>query len=88
MESFSEVRQGNSVVVDNLSNSPDDADVVVGVGGKAPAALGRRKDTLFAPAVDGVSGDVELATELVDGVHGVKTYGLQGAKRLLIRGIL
>jgi hypothetical protein len=70
MESFCEVGEGDAVVVNDLADGADDADVIVGVEGKTASTNRSRKYALLAPAVDGVPGDVELTTELIDRVHG------------------
>jgi hypothetical protein len=69
MESFCEVGEGDAVVVDDLADGADDADVVVGVSSEATSAHRRREDSLLSPAVNGVSGHIELTAKLVDRVH-------------------
>jgi hypothetical protein len=70
MESFCEVSEGDAVVVDDLADGPNDTDMIVGIEGKTASANRSREDTLLAPAIDSVPGDIELTTKLIDGVHG------------------
>jgi hypothetical protein len=70
MESFCKVGEGDSVVVDDLADGPNDTDMIVGIEGKTASANRSRKYALLSPAVDGVPGDIELTTQVIDRVHG------------------
>ena len=86
MQPFGQIGERHPIVMDEAADGLDDANVLVGVLGEAAPADGGREDALFAPAIDGVAADVELAGELVDAVHDLEQRHNQFSGGVLFEG--
>jgi hypothetical protein len=69
VDTLCEVGDGDAPVMDNGTAGTDDADVFIGVMGKAASSKRGRKKPLFAVSVDGVATNVELRAKRLDGIH-------------------
>jgi hypothetical protein len=69
VETFGKIGDGDSLVMNDLLDGADDADVIFGVGGVAPPPERRGQHALLAPAVERPAADVEFATDPFGGIH-------------------